>query len=276
MNELAKPNASQLRQSLPQWIKDLDQLVRGEATKLSALRKGIIDLPSDGLQIAIVFLGMIYGMCMGSYALLKGDSTSFLQFLSGMIKVPILFLLTLLVTFPSLYVFNTLVGSRLSIVALWRLLIASVAVTLAVLASFGPIVAFFSLSTTSYSFMLLLNVLVSGAAGVLGLRFLIQTLHRLTLIEAQQQKTPPVLADPKESGALDQTGGQAMGPHVKFVFRCWVIAFALVGAQMSWVLRPFLGSPDEPFSLFRSRESNFFEAIWHHITRLFSRSWRTD
>jgi hypothetical protein len=27
---------------------------------------------------------------------------------------------------------------------------------------------------------------------------------------------------------------------------------------MSWVLRPFIGNPDLPFTWFRARESNFF------------------
>ena len=46
-----------------------------------------------------------------------------------------------------------------------------------VLASLGPIVAFFSLSTTSYPFMLLFNVAVFSVSGVLGLTFLLQTLQ---------------------------------------------------------------------------------------------------
>ncbi|MBM3833596.1 MAG: hypothetical protein FJ403_10065 [Verrucomicrobia bacterium] len=117
MNDLAKPESSPLRTGLPKWLTHLDRLVRGEATKLSALRKGIIEVPSDGLQIAILLLGlgMAYGMCMGCYSLLRADTASLLQFLSGMVKVPFLFLLTLLVTFPPLYVFNALVGSRLSV-----------------------------------------------------------------------------------------------------------------------------------------------------------------
>ena len=52
------------------------------------------------------------------------------------------------------------------------------------------------------------------------------------------------------------------GRHVPFVFSCWMIVFGLVGAQMSWVLRPFIGTPDMPFEWFRARESNFFEAVW--------------
>ena len=59
---------------------------------------------------------------------------------------------------------------------------ASLAVNLAVLASLGPIVMFFSLSTKSYAFIQLLNVVMFSVAGVLGLIFLLQTLHRLTTI----------------------------------------------------------------------------------------------
>jgi len=42
--------------------------------------------------------------------------------------------------------------------AILRLIVACLAVTLTVLASFAPIVAFFAASTTSYHFMVLLNV----------------------------------------------------------------------------------------------------------------------
>lgn len=251
------------------WLKEVDRLLRGEATVLSALREGGLQTSSDRLQVAIVLLGMVYGLCMGTYALLRGDSASLLQFISGMVKVPALFLLTLLVTFPSLYVFNALVGSRLTVVALWRLLTSSVALNMAVLASFGPIVAFFSLSTTSYSFMLLLNVFIFGAAGGLGLKFLLRSLHRLTLSEPDPDGVPPVLTEASvPAGPLDPTGASVLGPRVKFVFRCWVVIFGLVGAQMGWLLRPFLGNPAQPFAFFRARDSNFFEAVWHHVARL--------
>jgi hypothetical protein len=58
--------------------------------------------------------------------------------------------------------------------------------------------------------------------------------------------------------------------HVKTVFRLWVIVFGLVGAQMGWVLRPFIGNPNVPFTWFRGRESNFFQAVFHTFLSLFS------
>ena len=42
----------------------------------------------------------------------------------------------------------------------------------------------------------------------------------------------------------------------------------LTDAQMGWVLRPFIGDPNHHFSLFRLRESNFFEAVFHAISHL--------
>ncbi|HUU95987.1 MAG TPA: hypothetical protein VM487_09610, partial [Phycisphaerae bacterium] len=142
--------------------------------------------------------------------------------------------------------------------------------------------------TENYSFMVLLNVLLFAVAGLLGLGFLLQTLHRLSIVGTEAPPPPPAgnadagnaagegghghekpdVRDPE--GALDQIEGQVLGPHVRSVFRCWVVIFALVGAQMSWVLRPFIGDPAQPFEWFRQRQSNFFEALWHTIVSLFT------
>ena len=102
------------------------------------------------LSACIIVLGMVYGACMGTFALFRMMAPSGLQVLSSMIKVPLLFYLTLLVTLPSLYVFNALVGSRLTLLSVIRLLVASLGVMVTVLASLGTIVAFFSVCTTSY------------------------------------------------------------------------------------------------------------------------------
>ena len=47
-----------------------------------------------------------------------------------------------------------------------------------------------------------------------------------------------------------------------------MLVFGLVGAQMSWVLRPFIGAPGMPFEWLRPRESNFFEAVYYAIRSL--------
>ena len=274
---------------------ELDRILRGDLTKVSSLRRGGIEVSPGRLSLILVILAMIYGICMGTFALFRVTKPHAWQIVASMVKVPLLFFLTLLVTLPSLYVFNALVGSRLTLATVVRLLVASLGVMVAVLASLGPIVAFFSVSTTSYPFMLLFNVVVCGVSGALGLSFLLQTLHRLSILDSQparvltaDERRPAFeqrinefdsgSAQPSSEGlepvepasALDPVENRVLGKHVKTVFNLWVIVFALVGAQMGWVLRPFIGNPDMPFTWFRGRESNFFQAVLHTFQSLFS------
>lgn len=284
-----------------EWIKSLDSLLRGDATQLASLKRGTIEVPTNGLLFLIIILGAFYGACMACFAAFSRPAAgAILQMLASAGKIPLLFLLTLLVTFPSLYVFNALIGSRLTLRAVWQLLIATLAVMVAVLASLGPVVAFFSVSTTGYSFMLLFNVVVCAASGFLGLKFLLFTLHRLTVVLDEQNKPAPSIPLPTAAapstpaavnpdaitydmpvpalplpvgqvspqGALDKLEGRAFGGNVTAIFRIWIVVFALVGAQMSWVLRPFIGAPNLPFSLLRGRDSNFFEAVWRAFWQL--------
>lgn len=305
------------------WLNELDRVLRGEVTKLSALRDGTVPVRLRAIGSMIIILGLLYGVCMGCFGVLRIQELSPeelysiqlgqtkysipIQLVATTLKVPLLFLLTLLITFPSLYVFNALVGSRLYVAAVLRLLIAALAVNLAVLTSLGPIVAFFSICTSSYPFIVLLNVVVFGVAGLLGLVFLLQTLHRLTIggpdavpqhppvgnAESMDNGGPPLgksgqtsehanadsPAEPmsaevvglprKEPGALEKLEGHVLAKHVRTVFKVWVLIFGLVGAQMGWVLRPFIGDPRLRFSWFRERESNFFEAVFDSIRQLF-------
>jgi hypothetical protein len=259
-------------------LKALDRILRGDATRVSSLGRGTIEVPIGSLTVVLVVMGMIYGMCMGSFALGKAGGPSYMQLVASTLKVPALFVLTLAITLPSLYVFNALVGSRLTLDSVLRLLLAALAVIMTVLASLGPIVAFFSVSTTSYPFMKLVNVVVFSVSGSLGLSFLLQTLHRLSVapILPVSIHNPTEPGDEKEGGgirvpgALDPLENQVLGKHVKVVFRCWVLLFGLVGAQMGWVLRPFIGDPNLPFVWIRGRESNIFQGVLQALAGVFS------
>ncbi len=247
------------------WFRDLDRLLSGELTGVGALQERGIGISPWRLSACIIILAMSYGLCMGMFAVFRKEGPSPMQVVASMIKVPLLFYLTLLVTLPSLYVFNALVGSRLTPSGVVRLLVASVGVNVTVLASLGPIVAFFSVCTTSYPFMQLLNVVVFAIAGLFGLRFLLQTLHRLNVAGSSRPLEPSApsetWAEAGAAGPLEPVRDRAVSEHVKTVFRLWVIVFGLVGAQMGWVLRPFIGNPHMPFTWFRARESNFFMAV---------------
>lgn len=271
---------------------ELDRILRGEVTRMESMRESQIRIPVLGISGTIVALAMCYGLCMGAYALIHGFENdlyqrAFAQTFASIVKVPLLYVLTLVVTFPSLYVFNALVGSQLRVMSVLKLLIASLGVNLAVLASMGPILAFFSASTPNYSFIVLLNVVLFSIAGILGLSFLVQTLRRLTTVQREPLQPQQASATPEEKdpssvvpaelleqqtanraqrfGPLDVVAGVVPGRHVRRVFFCWMIVFGLVGAQMGWVLRPFIGSPNMPFEWFRERDSNFFQAVFHTL-----------
>ena len=272
------------------WLFHLDRILRGEATRPTEIKGAEIKIPILGITATIVALAIAYGFCMAVFAMVHGFESdqlarSFQQTFATMVKVPLLFLLTLGITFPSLYVFNALVGSQLQMFQVLKLLIASLAVNLSVLASMGPIIAFFSVSTPNYGFIVLLNVVVFSVAGFLGLSFLVQTLNRLSSASALQPRPgsrPRVAGDKikiaavidgKQSakqGPLDVVEGIVLGKHEKTVFVCWISVFGFVGAQMGWVLRPFIGSPEMEFSWLRARDSNFFEAVFNTLFNLFS------
>jgi hypothetical protein len=264
------------------WLRELDDLLRGRKTEPRLLSEGTSHMPVGAFLAPVVLLGMFYGVFMGLFAVLHHEPRLYMQLLSSALKVPLLFLLTVFVTFPSLYVFSALVNTRLSFVDMFRVVIASLGITLAVLGSLGPVTGFFSLSTSSYPFMKLLNVAFFGVAGMFGVKFLLRTLSRLESLESvKPAETAPPVAPPAESAA-DSQGAMPLplarpsrpapaDNAAQGIFTTWVILYVLVGAQMGWVLRPFIGNPDLGFEWFRPRDSNIFMAVIKTIGELFSR-----
>lgn len=262
----------------------LDRLLRGEITHPARLSGGRIDISVRVLFEVSLVLGLVYGLFMGTYGAFRPSNATALQVVATAVKVPALFVLTLVVTFPALYVFSALAGARLPAGSVLRLILAGIAVNLAVLASLGPITGFFTLSTESYAFMLVLNVVFFGISGLIGLGFIYRTLSELLatrspLVPAPKasdagggmvsgERSPGVDPDQvpsRPAGELD--GGDTAGRRV---FIAWMVIYGMVGAQMGWVLRPFIGSPSLEFSMFRTREGNFLEGLFRALRELFS------
>ena len=236
------------------WLSELDRLLRGEFTRPDELRTGRVALPVRRLVLACLLLGAFYGLCMGLYSATGGREDSWKYLLASALKVPLLFLLTLAVTFPSLYVFAALAGSRLRLRDTLRLLVAAIAVNLGVLASFGPVTAFFTVSTDSYAFMIFLNVLFFALAGAVGLSFLNRAVGAVFPSPGRDTEGHD-LAAPSDATA-----------RARRIFRVWLVIYVVVGAQMGWILRPFIGNPHLPFQAFRSRWSNVFEFLARLLT----------
>src|SRR5207253_113996 len=94
---------------------------------------------------------------------------------------------------------------------------------------------------------------------------LVEPIHPPEIV-ADAFPSSPSSPPPFHEGALDVTSEKSLSAaNVRLVFRIWVFLFALVGAQMGWVLRPFIGHPHVAFSFFRPRSSNFFEGVFNAL-----------
>jgi hypothetical protein len=92
------------------WLQELDDVLRGHKADPHLLASGTTHISIGPLAVISVLLGMIYGVCMGLFAMVTRTPPSVMQMIACAIKVPALFFLTLVVTFPSLYVFSALLG----------------------------------------------------------------------------------------------------------------------------------------------------------------------
>jgi hypothetical protein len=291
------------------WIKQLDELLRGERVRGELLAQGRVDVRLRTFIPVAIILGGAYGFFMGWYALFRGGDAASMQVVASTVKLPALFLLTLGVTFPSLYVFNAIVGCKMTFGATARVLVAAIAVNLAVAASLGPILAFFTVSTTSYPFMIVLNVALLGVAGLVSVGFLFRGLRGLAHAQATREVDESIAREPRVEPVpptlpeyamhrvptAESKGGYVVPPPTveqmramaasraasereqaiarrrttaDLILLIWIGIYALVGSQMGWVLRPFIGNPDSPFTWFRERDGSFFAAVAGSLSRL--------
>jgi len=202
-----------------------------QAISEEAYSKNII-LAQVALMCAFTFF---YGLIMGSY-------NSFMQAMLTGLKLWALFSITLIICFPSFYIVQLVLGSKIKIKQLAVLLLSGFVMTTTIMLAFAPIVLFFQLSGDNYQFLQLLHVFIFLFSGFFGMRVVLETL-RSTF---------------EKNGIYPKIG--------LTVFRIWVVIFAFVGAQLSWNLRPFLGSKDMPFELFRTEtQGNIYSTIFGAI-----------
>jgi hypothetical protein len=166
-----------------------------------------------------------------------GASNGVLQALASAVKLPLLFLLTLVICLPALYLFNLVFGSRLRASQTLAVVLAAIATTGVLTLGFAPISVFFLLSAPNYGFYKLLNVAILTLTGIAGLRVLVNGMNAVV---------------PRA-----RVGTPATDSH-RLPLRSWLIVYAFVGTQLAWTLRPFFGAPGLPFELFRRLEGNFY------------------
>jgi hypothetical protein len=191
-------------------------------------------------QLLIICLfTFLYGVVMGSYH-------SFLQSLVAGVKVTFLFLATILICFPSFFVIQQVLGSKMTLKQMAFIILSGFVLTAAIAFSFSPIIILFQITGGNYHFLQLLHVAIFIFSGIFGMRLMVDALK---------------FACEKKN----------IYPHIGVnVFRIWIIIMAFVGIQLSWNLRPFLCNKNEEFKLFRKYEGNFYTAIVYSVQQVVS------
>lgn len=173
-----------------------------------------------------------------------GSFNGFLQALVTGVKLPVLLLLSLFICFPAFYVIQFILGSKMSFYQMINIILSGFVVFTTIALSFAPIDIFFMITGNNYAFLKLLHVSIFVFSGIFSIRTI---LHGLKF-SCEKKNIYPKLG-------LN-------------IFKIWIIIFAFVSMQLAWNLRPFVGSKDLPFELFREKEGNFYLAIINSMSDL--------
>ncbi|WP_192581037.1 hypothetical protein [Micromonospora noduli] len=111
-------------------------------------------------------------IALACYGAVLGFFHSPLMALTSALKLPLLFLVTLVICLPTLYLFNLVFGARLSVRQSLALVMVAITVTSMLAVAFAPISLFFLITANDYGFFKLLNVSILTLSALVGLRFL--------------------------------------------------------------------------------------------------------
>jgi hypothetical protein len=225
---------------------ELSTLLRGETETVSVWSKSW-NTQRFLLHVTVTIVGTgFYGAAMGWWR----DPQ---QALYVAIKFPLIILLTTLGNALINGMFAPLLGLNIPFRQSFSAIVMSFTIASAILGAFSPLIAFMvwnapdlgakNFSGSTYNFILLAHVSAIALAGVTGNVRLFQLLAQLG-------------------------GGRAVAFRVQFA---WLAGNLFLGSQLSWILRPFIGSPTLPVEFFRQAafHGNFFEAVLHSLRQIF-------
>lgn len=165
-------------------------------------------------------------------------------------KLPILFLGTITVVAVFNWMAASILGSGLSFRSTVFVVFASMTIGCWILISLVPVAFFFLMSGVpcagahdelrfAHNSILMTHIVILALAGVGGNAALLKGLRHI------------------------------VRPHCPStsLFLLWILAFAFVGCQISWILRPFVGSPFYPVAFMRPDclDRNFYEFVFKEV-----------
>jgi hypothetical protein len=169
------------------------------------------------------------------------------------IKFPLIVLLTALGNGLLNGMMAPLLGINISFRQSLLAIFMSFTIAAAVLGACSPLMYFMVWNTppldttdtgaaSTHSLMFVVLVAIMAVAGIAGNVRLLQLLRQLSGRDASARRT----------------------------LVAWLAGNLLLGSQLTWILRPFVGSPSLPVEFLRPNpfDGNFFEALWGHLQHL--------
>jgi hypothetical protein len=225
---------------------EITTLLRGESEAIFAWSE-CWNTRRFALHAAVIVLGAgFYGAAMGWW---RDPQQAFYV----AIKFPLIILLTTLGNALINGMLAPLLGLNIPFRQSFSAIMTSFTIAAAILGAFSPLVAFMiwnapdmaakNISGSTYNFILLAHVAVIALAGMTGNVRLFQLLAQLG-------------------------GSHGVALRVQFA---WLAGNLFLGSQLSWILRPFIGSPGLPVEFVRKSafHGNFFEAVLHSLRQIF-------
>lgn len=224
---------------------DFRTLLEGQADKLMAWTQ-----PGQPRTVAMNVAAIAIGA--GLYGAAMGWWRDPLQGLYVAIKFPLILLLVVLGNALLNAMLAPLLGLNIGFRQALLAMLMSFAIIAAILGAFSPLTAFVVWnappmtpdvkSTPTYGFIKLLHVAVIAFAGVAGTVRLFQLLTQLG-------------------------GSKVVARRVLFA---WLAGNLFLGSQLTWIARPFIGSPQLPVVFLRDTafQGNFYENVFRTMTGL--------
>ena len=228
-------------------LREIGVLLRGESASIAAWAERW-NAQRFAFHVGVILLGAgLYGAAMGWWR----DPQ---EALYVAIKFPLIILLTVIGNALLNGMLAPLLGLNLPFRQSFSAILMSFAIASAILGAFSPLLAFVvwnappisqaALQGGTYNFIKLTNVAVIAFAGTTGNVRLFQLLARLG-------------------------GNLAVARRVLFA---WLVGNLFLGSQLSWILRPFIGSPNLPVEFFRvtALRGNFYENVFQSLQQIFN------
>jgi hypothetical protein len=227
---------------------EIATLLRGDVEAIYQWN-ALWDTRRFALQIAVIVIGS------GAYGAAVGWWRAPEQALFTAIKFPLIILLTAMGNALINGMFAPLFGLNIPFRQSFSAVIMSFAITAAIFGAFSPLIGFLiwnapplatggdGVGFMTYNCILLANVLVIALAGTAGNLRLMQLLAKAA-------------------------SSRAIAGRVMFA---WLAGNFFLGSQLSWILRPFIGSPRLPVEFLRSDafHGNFYETVFRTLQNIF-------